>query len=240
MRIDKGIKLVGRQSLGVTPSTRLGTVKNLCIFIGKFGFSNGNGYIALERIQKEFEKKFGYPLPALEAYKFGGQHRINSFIKGHNQIVDRDTIQMLIAYLIKTGVIKDTIVLKHTFEDSLKFAQIMNDPAYDGYLVIFGDITEVDYFGDLDDVKCSTDFSQPLELRLMDISHDPKGFIPLSKQGIVQMQLTGVPFVTMYKEVGPASIKRIFNHVEFDDVDDHIGLLLDDVVARDLLLDGVR
>ena len=222
MRIDKGIKLVGRQSLGVTPSTLLGHVRNLCVFIGKFGFSNGNGYVALQKIQELFEKKFGYPLPELEAYKFGGQHRINSFIKGHNQIVDREMILMLISYLVKTGVIKGTIVLKHTFEDSLKFTKIMNDPKYEGYLVVFGDMLEVDYFGDLDDVKCSTDFSRPLELRLMDISHDPKGFIPLSKQGIVQMQLTGNHFVDMYKTVGPASIERAFNHVEFDDVDDHV------------------
>jgi len=233
LRVDKGIKLVGRESLGVTPSTYFGRVKNLAIFLGKFGFSNGNSYVAIQTIQEMAEKKLGFPISLLEAYKFGGQHRINSFWKGHNQIVDREAILTIIEDLIARGIIKGVIHLNNTFEDSIKFAKMMNDPEYEGYLVVFGLLSRVDCFGDLDDVKCSTDFSQPLELRLMDISHTPKGFIPLSKQGIVQMQLTGDPFETMYKTVAPASLDRTFKGVEFDEVDEG----LDDTTSMDVSID---
>ncbi len=241
LRVDKGIKLVGRESLGVTPSTFFGYVKNLAIFLGKFGFSNGNSYVSVQTIQEMAEKKLGFPISLLEAYKFGGQHRINSFWKGHNQIVDREAILTIIEDLIARGIIKGVIHLNNTLEDSIKFAKMMNDPEYEGYLVVFGLLARVDCFGDLDDVKCSTDFSQPLELRLMDISHTPKGFIPLSKQGIVQMQLTGDPFIEMYKTVAPASLDRTFKGVEFDDVDEGLDEATDmDVSVDKYILSAVQ
>jgi len=239
LRVDKGIKLVGRQALGVTPSTGLGYLNNLAFVIGdlksklpdgsEIVAGDGAGSVAVEKIQEEAEKRFGYPISELEAYKFGGQHRINSFVKGHNQVVRRHAILTVIAWLLEMGVIKDIIRLDRTFEDGVKFAKMMRDKAYEDYLVVIGDLQQVEYFGDTTCVKCSTDFSQPLELRLMDISHTPRGFIPLSKQGIVQMQLTGKKFEDMYQEVAPASLDRIFNHVEFDAVDELAEELITDI-----------
>ena len=225
LRIDKGIKLVGRQALGVTPSTSLGYLNNLVIYLGDLKSNgvvagDGNGFEAMEMIQELAMAKFGYPITESEAYKFGGQHRINSFVKGHNQIVKRWAMLAFIKRMYRTGKIKGAILLNRTFEDGVKLAQLMHDKAYEGYVVIIGDLSKVEYFGDTTCVKCSTDLSQPLELRLMDISHTPHGFIPLSKQGMVQMQLAGDSFVDMYKEVAPASVDRIFKHVEFDDVDE--------------------
>lgn len=239
LRIDKGIKKVGRQALGVTPSTYLGHLNNLVIYCGdlksriedgEIVAGDGNGLEALESIQELASKKFGYPITEAEAYKFGGQHRINCFVKGHNQVVKRRAILAIIDRLVETGVIKGVITLNRTFEDSMKFAQLSGSD-WEGYIVVIGDIENVEYFGDTTCVKCSTDFSQPLELRLMDISHTPHGFIPLSKQGLVQMQLTGNKFIEMYKEVAPNSIDRIFNHVEFDDIDDETGEYVTDVDA---------
>ena len=239
LRIDKGIKKVGRQALGVTPSTFLGHLNNLVFYCGElkadvdgnvFKSGDGDAMEAVEAIQRMAEERFGYPISELEAYKFGGQHRINCCVKGYNRAVKRRAILAVIDRLMETGIIKGVIYLERTFEDSVKFAQLC-ESEWAGYLVVIGNLWEVEYFGDLTCVKCSTDFSKPLELRLMDISRTPHGFIPLSKQGLVQMQLTGDKFVEMYKEVAPSSINRIFNHVEFDDIDEETGEYVTDVDA---------
>ena len=261
-RIDKGIKDVGREALGVTPSTFFGHLNHLAVYCGdlevpvvetgyayydeipvdapdyRWGYTyqydngdkivagDGNGLEALEMIQELGTVRTHYPISEQDAYKFGGQHRINSFVKGHNLIVKRKAILASIHYLLKMGVIKAFIPLERTREDSIRFEKLKGVPyeegGFAGCLVIFGDLNKVEYFGDLTCVKCSTDFSQPLELRLMDISHTPHGYIPLSKQGIIQMQLTGDEFLKMDKAVTPGAMDRIFSQVEFDEVDEFI------------------
>ena len=248
LRIDKGIKKVGREALGITPSTYLGDFENIAIFCGEhqspkkveyfeeldidsniedwtyqyddtFTSGDGEGLVAVEAIQKMVFSTYLQKISRLEAYKFGGQHRINSFVKGHNRIIKRHAILAAINDMRDSGEIKGIIQLPRTREASIEFAKKMGKE-WAGYLVVIGDLMQVEYFGDLTCVKCATDFSRPLELRIMDISHSSHGFVPLSKQMIVQMQLEEEKFVNMYKKVGPASVDRIFKGVKFDMVDE--------------------
>ena len=235
--ISKGIKDIGRMSLGVTPSTLLGLLNNIAIYCGELEVTDengnkiiagdGNSLNAIEAICELATARMGCQIEAEDARKFGGQQRVNSFWKGHNIVVYRETILTIIEYLVRTGVIKEFIYLERTREDSIRFEKLRGVPyeegGFGGCLVIFGDLDKVEMFGDLTCVKCSTDFSKSLELRLMDISHTPHGYIPLSKQGLIQMQLTGDEFLKMDKAVTPAAIDRMFRQVEFDDVDEVIG-----------------
>lgn len=232
--ISKGIKLNGRQALGITPSTYLGQISNMAFYFGDFTVSvakegepnytivpgDGRGYVSIQAIKRTVKERFGIEISAEDAIKFGGQHRINSFVKGHNLIIDEQSILAKIHWMLKTGMIKKIIRLPRTRRAGILFSKKQKEWA--GCLVIFGDLEHVEYFGDLTCAKCSTDFSKPMELRLMDISHTPHGYIPLSKQGIIQMQLTGKHFENMYHEVGPDTLDKWFNQTKFDDVDDGI------------------
>lgn len=270
-RIDKAIKDVGRQALGVTPSTFFGILNHLAIFCGdlkspavetkwsffdeikldaeRLGFEyqyspdwivggDGGALNAKEAVRAFAKYILGYEISDEDAVKFGGQHRINSFIKGHNIVVSRNAILAAIHYLKATGQIKAFIQLQRTREDSIRLERLKNVPYEEGgfkdCIVIFGDLDKVEYFGDLTCVKCSTDFSQPLEMRLMDISHTPHGYIPLSKQGIIQMQLMGDDFVEMYKEITPTAMDRIFAQTAYDEVDEVIDDLGDERTSLDL------
>lgn len=229
-KINKGIKLNGRQALGITPSTFLGRIRNLALFVGDFTVpvtidlkivpGDGRGYVSRQAIKRMVKERFNVEISDEDAIKFGGQHRINSFVKGHNLVIGEKSILAKIQWMVKTGMIKKIIKLPFTRKAGVLFAKKQKE--WEGCLIVFGDLEHVEYFGDLTCAKCSTDFSKPLELRLMDISHTPHGYIPLSKQGIIQMQLTGKHFEDMYREVGPDALDKWFKQTQFDDVDDGI------------------
>ena len=185
---------------------------------------DGNAMQAVQYTQATATARFGYPISKEDAIKFGGQQRKNGFGKGVDQIVERYAIIMAMLFGEKHGKIKAFIKLEKTREDSIRFEKLKNVPYEEGgfqdCVVYFGDLDKVEWFADLTCVKCATDFSRPIEVRLMDISHTPHGYIPLSKQGIIQMQLTGDEFLKMDKAVTPAAMDRIFRQVEFDDVDE--------------------
>lgn len=254
LNCSKAIKLVGRESFCMTPSTGFGEIKNMAIFcndktshikLGRVDLfiesdevytyyeisdnpydivaGDGAGELSSEYIIDTFFKLYHMRLTKKEAKQFAGQGRIGSNIKGHNIIVDRKDMLTKIDVMIDAGKIKAIVYLERTKECGEKFERLKGveyeDGGYKDCLVIFGLLGKIEYFGDLTCMKCSTDFSMPFELRLMDIAHTPHGYLPLSKQGLNQMQLAP-NFVPTYKAIVPDALDRIRNEVKADDVEE--------------------
>lgn len=252
--VSKAIKLVGRESFCMTPSTSYGEIKNMVIYCGDktakvqlkrvdlfiesdelytyyevadsphdIVAGDGAGEVSAEYIVDTFYKLYKMRISKKEAKQFAGQMRINSFIKGHNIIVDRKDIFNKIQHMMDSGKVKGIIYLKRTRKAGELFEKLKDVPVekggYKGCLVVFGAMSKVEYFGDLTCVKCSSDFSKPFELRLMDIAHTPKGFLPLSKQGLNQMQMAP-NFTTTWRTIAPVAIDRIKHEVPVDEVEE--------------------
>jgi len=184
LKVKKAIKLLSRLSLLMTGSSRFGSIESFAIFYGDlqpFGsaFNDGHGLISHSFVKRALAEN-GVTVGKRELENYAGQARFGT-VKGFNTVTSTQNMFQIMKHLVMSGQAKGILYMERTRENAIRIEKNENGE-FDNYIIVFGTIASLDYFGDKTNLKCMFDISRDLEYCLMDIPVAPKGHVYTSKQ----------------------------------------------------------
>ena len=184
LKADKAIKLLSRLSLMMTGSSHFGSIKNFAIFYGDmqaFGsaFNDGHGLISHGFVKRALAEH-GIVVTKRELENYAGQARFGT-VKGFNTVTSSQNMFQIMRHMVESGQAKGIRYMERTRENAVRIEKNAGGE-FNDYIIVFGSIASLDYFGDKTNLKCMFDISRDLEYCMMDIPVAPKGHVYTSKQ----------------------------------------------------------
>ena len=219
LSVKKAIKLLSRLSLLMTGSSNFGSIESFAFFYGDlhaFGsaFNDGHGLISHGFVRRSLESRNIF-VTKRELENYAGQARFGT-VKGFNTVTSSQHMAQIIHHMVASGQAKGVIYLERTRENAVRIERNKNGE-FDDYIIVFGTLASLDYFGDRTCLKCMFDISRNLEYCMMDIPVAPKGHVYTSKQICNTLQVHPKAYEVL-KEIARETIDKKIGGI--DDTDE--------------------